>query len=129
MPPGGTRLLLISALAAAALAAQESKPAEPPEEDETLQAKEYDFNPIQAQAELKVGNFYFRKGSYSAAASRFREAAKWNENFAEAYLRLGEACEKLKDEACYRKAYQKFLSLAPEDKQAARLHKLLNSKR
>ena len=123
------RLLVIAALAAMALVAQENKPAEPPEEDEALIEKEYAFNPIQAQAELKVGNFYFKKGSYGAAAGRFRESVKWDPNFAEAYLRLGEACEKLKDEACFRKAYDKFLSLAPKDKDAVRVRKLLNGKR
>jgi len=119
----------MAVLAAMALVAQENKPAEPPEEDESLIEKEYAFNPIQAQAELKVGNFYFKKGSYGAAAGRFREAVKWDQNFAEAYLRLGEACEKLKDEACFRKAYDKFLSLAPKDREAARVRKLLDSKR
>ncbi len=129
MPPDGIRLLVVSALAAVALLAQEVKPAEPPEEDESLTEKEYAFNPVQAQAELKVGNFYFRKGNHRAAAARFREAAKWNENFAEAYLRLGEACQRLKDEACYRPAYERFLALAPEDKEAARIRRLLTSKR
>jgi len=116
-------------LAAAALAAQEPKPAEPPEEDETLAQKEYSFNPVQAHEELKVGLFYFRKRNYTAAALRFREALKWDGNFAEAYLRLGETCEKLKDEECVRKAYEKFLALKPEDKNAARIRKLLDRKR
>ena len=123
------RLLTLAALLAAALAAQEAKPTEPPEEDETLAKKEYSFNPIQAKAEVDVGNQYFRKGNYPAAAARFREAAKWDENYPEAHLRLGEACEKLKDQACVRMAYQKFLSLAPNAKEAGRVRKLLAGKR
>ncbi len=123
------RLLALAALMTAALAAQEAKPPEPPEEDETLVQKEYTFNPIQAKKEVEVGNQYFRKGSYRAASLRYREAAKWDENYAEAYRRLGEACEKLKDAACLRKAYEKFLTLAPDSKEAARIRKLLTSKR
>jgi Tfp pilus assembly protein PilF len=123
------RLLAVAALFVAGLAAQEPKPAEPPEEDETLAPREYSFNPIQAREELKVGSFYFKKGSYRAAADRFREALKWDEKYAEAYLRLGEACEKLKDQACVRKAYEKYLSLAPDGREAVRLRRLLSGKR
>jgi tetratricopeptide (TPR) repeat protein len=123
------RLLALAALLTAVLAAQEPKPADPPEEDESLIQKEYSFNPIQAQKEVQVGGYYFKKGSYRAAAGRFREAAKWDENYAEAYLRLGEACEKLKDAACVRKAYEKFVALAPDSKDAVRIRKLLTSKR
>ena len=123
------RLLALTALLTAALSAQEPKAADPPEEDETLVPKEYSFNPIQARKEVQIGGFYFKKGSYRAAAGRYREAAKWDENYAEAYLRLGEACEKLKDAACVRKAYEKFLALAPDSKDAARVRKSLTSKR
>ena len=50
---------------------QQPAPVEPPEEDENLKTKEYSFNPLQAQKELNIGNFYFKKGSYKAAAGRF----------------------------------------------------------
>jgi tetratricopeptide (TPR) repeat protein len=114
--------------------AQKAKPQEPPEEDERLQQQEYAFNPLQASKELKVGNFYFKKGSYRAAIGRFEEAVKWNPSFAEAYLRMGEAQEKLANEAhqrqekerameAARKAYAKFLELAPDDKKAEEIKK------
>ena len=91
----------------------------PPEEDESVEKpKEYAFNPLQAEKELKVGNFYFKKGSYKAAASRFREATHWNPGLAEPYYRLGEAEEKLRDMKSARAAYAKFVELAPEDKRA-----------
>ncbi|HVX67246.1 MAG TPA: tetratricopeptide repeat protein [Bryobacteraceae bacterium] len=105
-------------------------PQAPPEEDEELQpAKEYTFNPLQAEKELKVGNFYFKKGSYKAAASRYREATRWNSGFAEAYLRLGDAEEKRKDLKAAQEAYAKFLELAPADKRAAEVKKKLEAKR
>src|SRR6185503_15962287 len=84
-------------------AAQEQAP---PEEDEAEKPKEYSFNPLQAEKEVRIGNFYYRKGSYKAAAQRYREATRWNGNLAEAYLRLGEAEEKQKDWKLAREAYQ-----------------------
>ena len=119
------RLALALGFCAAALGAQKQKPAEPVEEDESLIPKEYSFNPLQAEKELKVGGFYFRKGSYRAAARRFQEAAKWNPGFAEAYLRLGEAQEKLKDKKAAREAYAKFLELAPDDKRGGEVKRRL----
>jgi tetratricopeptide (TPR) repeat protein len=118
-------LTLTATLCAASLAAQQPKPAEPAEEDESLVPKEYSFNPLQAEKELKVGSFYFKKGSYRAAARRFEEATKWNPGYAEAYLRLGEAQEKLKNRKAASGAYRKFLELAPEDKRAAEIKRKL----
>lgn len=116
-------------LAALGLWAQEPpKPAEPPEEDESLAPKEYAFNPLQAEKELQVGNFYFKKGNYRAAAARYEEATRWNPGFAEAYLRLGEAREKLKDAAGAQKAFEKYLELEPEGKRAAEIRKKLGRK-
>ncbi len=101
----------------------------PPEEDETLQPKkEYAFNPIKAEDEVKVGGFYLKKGSYKAAASRFIEATKWNPGMAEAYFLLGEAEEKLKDKQAAREAWAKFLDLAPDDKRAEEVKKKLGGK-
>jgi tetratricopeptide (TPR) repeat protein len=106
----------------------EQKPPEqqeqaPPEEDEAEKPKEYSFNPLQADKEVRIGNYYFHKGNYRAAAQRFREATKWNNNFAEAYLRLGEAEEKQKDLKAAREAYAKFLELAADDKRSAEVRK------
>jgi tetratricopeptide (TPR) repeat protein len=108
-------------------AKQEPPPARqeqaPAEEDEALAPKEYTLNPLQAEKELRIGNYYFRKGSFRAAAQRFREATKWNGQLAEAYLRLGEAEEKQKDVKAAREAYQKYLELAPEAKNRAEVTK------
>jgi tetratricopeptide (TPR) repeat protein len=119
------RLALGLTLWAGALAAQQQKPAEPPEEDESLLPKEYSFNPLQAEKELKIGAFYFKRGRYRAAALRFQEATKWNPGLAEAYLRLGEAREKLKDQKAARAAYAKFLELAPDHKRAVEIKRKL----
>lgn len=123
--------LLVALLCAAAFAAQRKqapKSQEPEEEDETLAVKEYSFNPLQAEKEIKVGAYYFKKGSFRAAAQRFREATRWNPGDAEAWLRLGEAQEKLKDRAAAREAYAKYLELKPEARNAAEIRKKLADK-
>jgi len=97
----------------------------PPEEDTSLAAKEYSFNPLQAKKDINTGNYYFKKGSYRAAAGRFVEATKWNEGDDEAWLRLGEADEKLKDYKAAKEAYAKYLELAPDAKNAAEIRKKL----
>lgn len=121
------------ALAAASLAlGQEPRqqppvPPEPPEEDEILREKEYAFNPLQATKEFNVGNFYFKRGSFKAAALRYEEALKWNPNFPEAQLKLGETYEKLKDPARAREVYLKFLETSPDHKRAAEVKKKIQS--
>jgi tetratricopeptide (TPR) repeat protein len=126
-------LIAILALLGGVLGAQQAPPPKeqtpakeqaPPEEDETLQAKkEYAFNPLQAEKEVKTGEFYFKKGSFKAAANRFLEATKWNPGLAEAYFWLGEAEQKLKDTTAAHEAWSKFLELAPDGKRAAEVKK------
>ena len=98
------RRLLLPALMcwAGLLAAQADNPAYDslPEEDEDLIPRaEYFFNPIQAAEEFKVGEFYWKRGSYQAAAGRYEEATKWDPNHAEAFFKLAEAHLKLAEAA------------------------------
>ena len=102
---------------------------EPPEEDVGSLPKEYAFNPLQATKDLQIGNYYFKKGNYKGALNRFREATRWNPNYAEAYLRLGESEEKLKDTKAAHEAYAKYLELAPDSKEAGPVKKKLASQR
>lgn len=90
--------------------------------------KEYAFNPIQATKELTIGNYYFKKGSFKAAALRFEEATKWNPGYGDAYLRWAEALEKLNQRAKAKTAYQKFLEVEPDHKKAAEVKKKLGAK-
>lgn len=99
---------------------------EPPEEDVSVAGKqEYTFNPLQAAKELRVGGFYFKKGSYRAAARRFEEATKWDPNNAEAWLRLGDTQAKLGDRKAARAAWAKVVELEPDSKQSAEIRKKL----
>ena len=124
----------LTLLCSSALKAQEkSKEAEPPEEDETLlkqkAKKEYSFNPIQANKEIGVGNYYMRKGAYKSAMMRFQEATNWNPSLPEAWLRLAEANDKLKDVKAARAAYAKYLEVAPDAKNADSIRKRLAGKK
>jgi predicted Zn-dependent protease len=87
--------------------------------------KEYSFNPLQAENELKIGNFYFKTGKYRSAAMRFTEATKWNDGSSDAWLRLGETEEKLKDSKAAKEAYTRYLALASDAKNAAEIRKKL----
>ncbi|HET8546660.1 MAG TPA: tetratricopeptide repeat protein [Bryobacteraceae bacterium] len=126
-----SRLILLGTVAAGLAAPQsrQSHEQEPPEEDREIErVPEYTLNPLQADKELTIGKFYFRRGSFKAAARRFEEATKWNPGLAEAYLRLGEAQLKLKDAKAARAAFEKFLELEPDGKNAANVRKRLRSK-
>ncbi len=125
------RLLWVTFILSAILGAQvppaQQQP-EPPEEDVSLSPnREYAFNPIQAEKELKIGLFYAKKSSWKAATMRFREATRWNPGLPEAWLRLGECLERGKDKKGAREAFAKYLELEPEAKNAAEIKKKLGS--
>ncbi len=97
----------------------------PPEEDKSARPTQYAFNPVRSKKELDVGEFYFKKADYRAAAGRFSEATKWNPGNAEAWLRLGDAQDRMKDFKAARDSYTKYLQLAPDAKNAAEVRKKL----
>ena len=88
---------------------------EPPEEDESYKDTEYFFNPLQAKKEMDAGNFYYRKGNYSAAEYRYSESTKWDEFNPEGFKKLGETEEKLKQYAKARDAWIKFIELTDDE--------------
>ena len=96
---------------------------EPPEEDESLAPKVYALNPVQAKKEITAGDYYFKKPNYSAAARRYLEATRWDPGSAEAFLKLGEAREKLREFGPAREAYLKYIELAEDPKEKDALRK------
>ena len=116
------------ASAAAAQAPKDLPPEEsqlPPEEDKAKVQQQYSFNPLQSKKEVTVGEFYLKKGDFKAAAGRFREATKWNDGNADAWLKLGDAEDKMKDSKAAHEAWEKYLQLAPEAKNAAEVRRKL----
>jgi tetratricopeptide (TPR) repeat protein len=90
----------------------------PPEEDVAAKPKEYSFNPLQAENEMKIGAYYMKRGKFRAAAQRFQEATLWNPGLALAYERLGAADDKAHEKKAAREAYAKYLEVAPDAKDA-----------
>jgi len=99
-------------------------PPEPDQEEETAEP-DYSFNPLQARKEIEVGNFYFKKGSYKAAAGRYERATKWQPDLAEAYYKLGQAREKLEQWEAAVEAYRKFIELPGAGKRTAEVKRTI----
>lgn len=96
------------------------------EDEDIISGPTYAFNPIQAKKEVKVGNFYARKGSHRAAAARYLEATRWNPSYAEAFWKLGRAREELGQNQQALDAYQSFLKLEPGGKRSREIRSRLS---
>jgi tetratricopeptide (TPR) repeat protein len=95
----------------------------PPEEDESVKPEVYPLNPLESDRCIKIGDFYMRQRTsrgYHAAIGRYEEATKYNPSSAEAFFKLAEAEEKVKNQDAARIAYKKVVQLAPADSKLAR---------
>ncbi len=61
-----------------------------------------------------------------AASGRYKSATLYNEGNAEAWLKLGEVSEKLKDRKAAQAAYSKYLEVASDAKNAGEIRKKLD---
>jgi tetratricopeptide (TPR) repeat protein len=102
---------------------QAPKPEDLPEEDQSLKPKEYALNPLESAKNVNIGDQYFKKGNYRAAANRYKEATLWDPGSAAAFLKLGEALERAHDFSGAREAYTKYLELAKDTKDADTIKK------
>ena len=100
------------------------------EDEDLLPQTAYVFNPIQAKKDLKIGNFYAKKGNHRAAVARYLEATRWNPQYAEAHWKVAEMRDKLEQPAEALEAYRKFVEVEADGKRAvqarARIAKLEN---
>jgi tetratricopeptide (TPR) repeat protein len=71
------------------------------------------WDPLRAEKDLEVGQYYMRKGDLDAAMDRFQDATTAKPGFAVPFRFLGEAQEKkgLKKQAI--KSYQRYLNMVP----------------
>lgn len=107
---------------------QNTKPApkqveEPPEEDESLIPKECVLNPLEADRNIRTGDFYYKKSNLGAARNRYKEATCWDPSSGIAFLKLGEVEERLHNRVEAREAYEKYLTIVPDAKNAAEIKK------
>jgi tetratricopeptide (TPR) repeat protein len=130
--------LVLCALSFSALLPAQQKPAPadtetqqidpgqlPPDEDKANAKEEIVFNPVTSKHDVAVGDEYFKKGNFRAAAARYRDATKFNEGNADAWLRLGDAEDRMHDAKAAKEAWERYLQLAPEAKNAAEVKKKL----
>jgi tetratricopeptide (TPR) repeat protein len=80
-------------------------------------------NSAPAEHDVEVGQYYMKKEKYDAAIDRFREATQLLPKFALPYRLMGEAYEKKKFLPEAMAAYQKFIEVAPKDKDAEDVQK------
>src|SRR5712675_1700048 len=77
------------------------------------------WDPLRAEKDLEVGQYYMRIGKIDAAMDRFQDAIDAKPGYAVPFLHLGEAQEKkgMKRDAV--KSYKRYLELYPhaEDKE------------
>ena len=84
------------------------------------------WDPLRAEKDLEVGQYYMRKGDVDAAIDRFQDAADAKPGYAVPFRYLGEAQEKkgLKKQAI--KSYQRYLDLYPRAEDADKIRKKID---
>ncbi|MBZ5535041.1 MAG: tetratricopeptide repeat protein [Acidobacteriia bacterium] len=91
--------------------------AQEPASQET-QVQDDTFDPVQAYNDMKIGDFYFKKGRYDAAIARYRDAARHRPGFAVPYLSIAKAYEKKHEPKGAIEAYEKYLEILPKGSDA-----------
>ncbi len=87
-----------------------------PEEDESVAPEKFVLNPLESERSVRIGNYYWHKGNMRAALRRYEWATKYNPSSAEAFYKVGEAEDKLKDKDKARLAYKRVVDIAPDSK-------------
>lgn len=113
-----------------------SKPASPPDDvkPKSSNKKKKDtatqnapdqpaWDPLRAEKDLEVGQYYMKKGDVDAAIDRFQDATTAKPGYAIPFRFLGEAQEKkgLKKQAI--KSYQRYLDLYPHAEDGDKVRK------
>ena len=83
------------------------------------------WNPLRAEKDLEVGQYYMKKGDLDAAIDRFQDATVAKPGYAIPFRFLGEAQERkgLKKQAI--KSYQRYLDLYPHAEDGSKIKKKL----
>jgi tetratricopeptide (TPR) repeat protein len=118
-----------------------SKPADAPESRSKQKSKKNSdgatqnapdqpvWDPLRAEKDIEIGQFYMRKGDVDAAIDRFQDATTAKPGYAVPFRYLGEAQEKkgLKKEAM--KSYQRYLDLYPHAEDGDKIRKKIDKLR
>ena len=83
------------------------------------------WDPHKAMKNIEVGDYYFKRENYRAAASRYQDALIYKPKDAEATLKLARCLEKLKQFDDARDDYAAYLKIIPNGKDADEARKAL----
>ena len=81
------------------------------------------WDPLRAEKDLEVGQYYMRKGDLDAAIDRFQDAAAAKPGYALPFRYLGEAQEKKGQKKQAIKSYQRYLDLYPHAEDGEKIKK------
>jgi tetratricopeptide (TPR) repeat protein len=84
------------------------------------------WDPLRAEKDLEVGEYYLKKGDVDAAIDRFEDAAAAKPGFAIPYRYLGEAHEKKGQKREAIKSYSRYLDLYPHAEDAVKVRKKID---
>jgi tetratricopeptide (TPR) repeat protein len=84
------------------------------------------WDPLRAEKDLEVGQYYMKKGDFDAAIDRFQDATLAKPGYAIPFRYLGDAQEKkgLKKQAI--KSYQRYLDLYPHAEDADKVRRKID---
>ena len=100
------------------------KPAKPNADNATQNAPDQPkWDPLRAEKDLEVGQYYMKRGDYDAAIDRFTDAIDAKPGYAVPFKYLGEAQEKKGVKKKAIKSYQRYLDLVPHADDADRIRK------
>ena len=87
------------------------------------------WDPLRAEKDIEVGQYYMRKGDVDAAIDRFQDATLAKPGYAIPFRYLGEAQEKkgLKRDAI--KSYTRYLDLFPHAEDKPKIEKRIEKLR
>jgi tetratricopeptide (TPR) repeat protein len=87
------------------------------------------WDPLRAEKDIEVGQYYMRKGDVDAAIDRFQDATTAKPGYAIPFRYLGEAQEKkgLKKQAI--KSYSRYLELYPHAEDGDKIRKKIDKLR
>lgn len=85
----------------------------------------HEWNPLRAMKDVEVGDFYYAKGNYKAAQSRYREALQFKPHDAVATFKLAQSLEKTKQLEEARTRYEEYLAILKDGPSAGEAKKAL----
>src|ERR1700733_4809103 len=84
------------------------------------------WNPHKAAKDVEVGDFYFKRKNYRAAADRYREALFYKDNDAIATFRLALCLEKMDQPEQALREFESYLKILPNGPEASDARKAID---